>query len=60
VPFVLLTLLLAATLYIGFTSSGNAIEINTALLRWVFIGLFGLTMSHMLLISAWHRVNVGD
>jgi Brp/Blh family beta-carotene 15,15'-monooxygenase len=54
-PFVFLTILLAAGLYSWFTAQGNAVELTTVLLRWVFIGLFGLTMSHMLLISFWHR-----
>lgn len=50
-PFVLLTLILAAALFKLFGTS----ELNVTLLRWIFIGLFGLTMSHMLLISLWHR-----
>jgi Brp/Blh family beta-carotene 15,15'-monooxygenase len=50
-PFVILTIVLAAGLYELFGSS----ELSTDLLRWIFIGLFGLTMSHMLLIHLWHR-----
>jgi len=50
-PFVVLTLLISIALFFHFSSS----PINIALLRWVFIGLFGLTMSHMFLISIWHR-----
>jgi Brp/Blh family beta-carotene 15,15'-monooxygenase len=49
-PFVILTIVLAAGLYELFASS----EFNVDLLRWIFIGLFGLTMSHMLLIHLWH------
>ena len=52
-PFVILTIVLAAGLYELFGSS----ELSTDLLRWIFIGLFGLTMSHMLLIHLWHRSN---
>jgi Brp/Blh family beta-carotene 15,15'-monooxygenase len=51
-PFVLLTLLLAWVLFALVASD----DIDTELLRWIFIGLFGLTMSHMLLIHLWHRV----
>jgi Brp/Blh family beta-carotene 15,15'-monooxygenase len=54
-PFVFLTLLLAAGAYMLFLRGGHTINLSEALLRWVFIGLFGLTMSHMLLISLWHR-----
>lgn len=50
-PFVLLTLILAAVLL----KLGGTGELNIILLRGVFIGLFGLTMAHMLLISLWHR-----
>lgn len=54
-PFVMLTLVLAVGVY-GWTSAHNySIEPGSALLRWVFIGLFGLTMSHMILIDFWHR-----
>jgi Brp/Blh family beta-carotene 15,15'-monooxygenase len=49
-PFVVLTIVLAAGLYELFGTS----EINIDLLRWIFIGLFGLTMSHMMLIHFWH------
>lgn len=52
-PFVILTILLAAGLYELFASS----ELNVDLLRWIFIGLFGLTMSHMLLIHLWHSAD---
>ena len=51
-PFVILTIVLATGLYELFASR----ELNVDLLRWVFIGLFGLTMSHMLLIHLWHRL----
>lgn len=50
-PFVLLTIVLAIVLLKLVGTS----ELNVTLLRWVFIGLFGLTMSHMLLITLWHR-----
>lgn len=50
-PFVGLTILIAAGLFLWFGSA----NINTNLLRWTFIGLFGLTMSHMFLITIWHR-----
>ena len=50
-PFVMLTIVLAAGLYKLFGTS----EVNIDLLRWVFIGLFGLTMSHMVLIHLWHN-----
>jgi Brp/Blh family beta-carotene 15,15'-monooxygenase len=50
-PFVVVTMLLAATLYVWLGSA----NLGTDLLRWVFIGLFGLTMSHMLLVSVWHH-----
>jgi Brp/Blh family beta-carotene 15,15'-monooxygenase len=50
-PFVLLTLLLAWVLFAVFANDA----IDTELLRWTFIGLFGLTMSHMMLIHLWHR-----
>lgn len=49
-PFVIITVVLAAGLYELFGTS----EINIDLLRWIFIGLFGLTMSHMMLIHLWH------
>jgi len=50
-PFVVLTIALAAILF-GFLGVN---ELHVDLLRWIFIGLFGLTMSHMLLIKLWHR-----
>ncbi len=50
-PFVALTIVLAAILF-GFFGVN---DLNVDLLRWIFIGLFGLTMSHMLLINLWHR-----
>lgn len=50
-PFVLLTLILAAVLF----KLVGTHELNVTLLRWIFIGLFGLTMAHMLLINLWHR-----
>jgi Brp/Blh family beta-carotene 15,15'-monooxygenase len=50
-PFVLLTLLFAVALFKVVGTS----ELDVTLLRWVFIGLFGLTMSHMLLVTLWHR-----
>ncbi|MFT6806687.1 MAG: Brp/Blh family beta-carotene 15,15'-monooxygenase [Glaciecola sp.] len=50
-PFVILTLLLAGALFKLIATE----DIEVALLRWTFIGLFGLTMSHMLLIHLWHR-----
>ena len=53
IPFVILTIILAAGLYELFASR----ELNIDLLRWIFIGLFGLTMSHMLLIHLWHRAD---
>jgi Brp/Blh family beta-carotene 15,15'-monooxygenase len=49
-PFVILTIVLAAGLYDLFGTG----ELNIDLLRWIFIGLFGLTMSHMMLIHLWH------
>jgi hypothetical protein len=49
-PFVGATLAIAAIAYNYF---GTA-NINTDLMRLVFIGLFGLTVSHMLLINRWH------
>jgi Brp/Blh family beta-carotene 15,15'-monooxygenase len=55
VPFVVLTIVLAAGAYRLFATS----EVSADLLRWVFIGLFGLTMSHMLLIHLWHSSNAG-
>lgn len=50
-PFVALTIVLAAILFNFFAVN----DLNIDLLRWIFIGLFGLTMSHMLLINLWHR-----
>ncbi|MFQ3206158.1 MAG: Brp/Blh family beta-carotene 15,15'-monooxygenase [Glaciecola sp.] len=50
-PFVLLTLILAGVLFKLIATE----DIDVGLLRWTFIGLFGLTMSHMLLIHLWHR-----
>ncbi|PKI03498.1 Brp/Blh family beta-carotene 15,15'-dioxygenase [Glaciecola sp. 33A] len=50
-PFVILTLVLAWVLFAVVASDA----IDTELLRWIFIGLFGLTMSHMMLIHLWHR-----
>jgi Brp/Blh family beta-carotene 15,15'-monooxygenase len=50
-PIVVLTLVIAIILYKIY---GTA-DITNDLLRWIFIGLFGLTMSHMALISFWHR-----
>ncbi|MEZ7907845.1 MAG: Brp/Blh family beta-carotene 15,15'-dioxygenase [Pseudomonadales bacterium] len=52
-PFVILTIVLAAGFYPLYATS----ELNVDLLRWIFIGLFGLTMSHMLLIHFWHDSN---
>jgi Brp/Blh family beta-carotene 15,15'-monooxygenase len=49
-PFVILTIILAAGLYELYGTS----ELNIDLLRWIFIGLFGLTVSHMMLIHLWH------
>lgn len=53
-PFVLLTLVLAIGTF-AWLGSGT---MNVDLLRWIFIGLFGLTMSHMGLIHFWHRSKV--
>ncbi|MFT5542447.1 MAG: Brp/Blh family beta-carotene 15,15'-monooxygenase [Glaciecola sp.] len=50
-PFVLLTLLLATGFYVWLGSGVLSVD----LLRWIFIGLFGLTTSHMILISVWHK-----
>lgn len=50
-PFVILTIVLGAGLYQFYGTN----ELNIDLIRWVFIGLFGLTMSHMLLIQLWHN-----
>lgn len=50
-PFVLLTLLFAVVL---FKLVGTS-TLDITLLRWIFIGLFGLTISHMLLITLWHQ-----
>jgi Brp/Blh family beta-carotene 15,15'-monooxygenase len=52
-PFVILTIVLAAGLYELFASD----NLNADLLRWIFIGLFGLTMSHMLLVRLWHNAD---
>jgi Brp/Blh family beta-carotene 15,15'-monooxygenase len=49
-PFVIFTTVLAAVLYQFYGSS----DLNVDLLRWIFIGLFGLTMSHVWLIHLWH------
>jgi Brp/Blh family beta-carotene 15,15'-monooxygenase len=49
-PFVILTIILGAGMY-EFFGSGR---LSNDLLRWIFIGLFGLTVSHMLLIHLWH------
>ncbi len=49
-PFVIITIALGAGTYELFGSN----EISTDLLRWIFIGLFGLTVSHMVLIHLWH------
>jgi Brp/Blh family beta-carotene 15,15'-monooxygenase len=54
-PFVILTVLLAGILFKLIATE----DINVGLLRWTFIGLFGLTMSHMLLIHLWHRSKQG-
>jgi len=50
-PFVLLTLIMGVGLYVWLGSGVLSVD----LLRWIFIGLFGLTTSHMMLISIWHR-----
>jgi Brp/Blh family beta-carotene 15,15'-monooxygenase len=50
-PFVVLTIVAAVSLYELFGTK----ELNIDLLRWIFIGLFGLTMSHMILVHLWHR-----
>jgi Brp/Blh family beta-carotene 15,15'-monooxygenase len=50
-PFVVLTIVAAVSLYELFGTR----ELNIDLLRWIFIGLFGLTMSHMILVHLWHR-----
>jgi Brp/Blh family beta-carotene 15,15'-monooxygenase len=55
IPFVVLTLLFAGGAYAWFNAYNDPIEVSSAILRWVFIGLFGLTMSHMILIDLWHR-----
>lgn len=52
-PFVAFSILVAFAFYYWFASG----DLNNDLLRWVFIGLFGLTMSHMLLVSIWHRLS---
>ena len=52
-PFVILTIVIAAGFYQLYATS----ELNVDMLRWIFIGLFGLTMSHMLLIHFWHGSN---
>jgi Brp/Blh family beta-carotene 15,15'-monooxygenase len=49
-PFVVLTIVAAVSLYGLFGTR----ELNIDLLRWIFIGLFGLTMSHMILVHLWH------
>jgi Brp/Blh family beta-carotene 15,15'-monooxygenase len=49
-PFVILTIILGAVMYEFF---GND-KLSNDLLRWIFIGLFGLTVSHMVLIHLWH------
>lgn len=49
-PFVIITIFLGAGMYELFGSN----EVSTDLLRWIFIGLFGLTVSHMMLIHLWH------
>ena len=49
--FVVLTLIFA---YIAYYFYGSG-DIDTDLVRMVFIGLFGLTVSHMSLITVWHR-----
>ncbi len=52
-PFVILTLVLA---YVAsWFLSSNTISVDV--LRWVFIGLFGLTLAHMCLIHLWHSHN---
>lgn len=53
-PFVLLTLVLA---YIASWYWGSS-NITIDVLRWVFIGLFGLTLAHMCLIHIWHSRQV--
>ncbi|GAB56151.1 hypothetical protein GPUN_2036 [Glaciecola punicea ACAM 611] len=55
IPFVLATMFIALGVYYGVSQYRGGLSINTVILRWVFIGLFGLTMSHMILISVWHR-----
>ena len=49
-PFVILTIILGAVMYEFFGSD----KLSNDLLRWIFIGLFGLTVSHMVLIHLWH------
>jgi Brp/Blh family beta-carotene 15,15'-monooxygenase len=49
-PFVILTIILASIMYEFFGSD----RLSNDLLRWIFIGLFGLTVSHMVLIHLWH------
>lgn len=51
IPFVALSIFIAFGFYHWFGSD----NLNNDILRWVFVGLFGLTMSHMLLVSIWHR-----
>jgi Brp/Blh family beta-carotene 15,15'-monooxygenase len=49
-PFVILTIILGAVMYEFFGSD----KLSNDLMRWIFIGLFGLTVSHMALIHLWH------
>jgi Brp/Blh family beta-carotene 15,15'-monooxygenase len=55
IPFVLLTVFIGMACYILIEQTGVQLALDTALLRWLFIGLFGLTMAHMLLVNFWHR-----
>jgi Brp/Blh family beta-carotene 15,15'-monooxygenase len=50
-PFVLLTIFLGIFVFMRFGNEG----LNVNFLRLIFIGLFGLTMSHMLLVHLWHK-----
>jgi Brp/Blh family beta-carotene 15,15'-monooxygenase len=55
IPFVLLSVLIGLACYILLLQADVQLILSTVLLRWLFIGLFGLTIAHMLLVSIWHR-----
>ncbi len=53
-PILALTLVIALCGYYFFNSG----KVNQDILRWVFIGLFALTIPHICLITLWYRSSI--